>query len=236
MTYYKTNIQDTENLTEEEIIELYDNGYLLTRLHELHQTRSLRIDLEKFELTSENRRIRKKTEKLNSSVFGIPLRKNPTNWRIHSLGKLFYKQKFDDVSFSASKIRELLNTNKHLFNKLFVYFSKSNLRAGETAATIDHTKTLGYAICYQNKVLLHYSYPFYDLNQDTIPNLGMGMMLSAILSAKKGKLRYVYLGSYTRPTDKYKLQFNGLEWWDGQNWNQSLDDLKKTKFNTKLQK
>jgi len=41
---------------------MYDHGYVFTRIGKgvMHQTRSVRVDLAKFELTSENRRVLKK--------------------------------------------------------------------------------------------------------------------------------------------------------------------------------
>ena len=57
---------------------MYDNGYAFTRLGRgvMVQTRSVRIDLAKFSLTSENRRILKKNERLKSEAVPLPL-KNP---------------------------------------------------------------------------------------------------------------------------------------------------------------
>lgn len=52
------------------------------------------------------------------------------------------------------------------------------------------------------------------------------MMLKAILYAKELKKDYIYLGSAQRPTDTYKLQFTGLEWFDGQEWQTDQKALK----------
>ena len=57
-------------------------------------------------------------------------------------------------------------------------------------------------------------------------NVGLGMMLRAILYAKEHGKKYIYLGSATRPTDVYKLQFSGLEWFDGERWKNDLLTLK----------
>ena len=61
-----------------------------------------------------------------------------------------------------------------------------------------------------------------------ISNLGMGMMTKAIVWAKDSGKKYIYLGSFQRPTDTYKLQFSGLEWFDGRVWKNDLDELKNT--------
>lgn len=128
------------------------------------------------------------------------------DWLIGKMAKDFYTVKFGEGTFSANKVKELLTT-KHNFNLLLIY-------------------TDGYCICYQDKDILHYCYPFYNL-QSSIFNLGMGMMLKAIIWAKEAGKKYVYLGSAKDAKAKYKLQFSGLEWFDGKEWKTDLEELKK---------
>ena len=52
------------------------------------------------------------------------------------------------------------------------------------------------------------------------------MMLNAILWAQGKSNQYIYLGSAKDYKDKYKLQFNNLEWFDGEQWQTDLDELK----------
>ncbi len=90
---------------------------------------------------------------------------------------------------------------------------------------------IGYCIAFETNELVHYCYPFYELagaiRELPLPaNTGLGMMLKAILYAKEQGKKYVYLGSAQRPSDTYKLQFSGLEWFDGKKWKQDLDELK----------
>ena len=56
---------------------------------------------------------------------------------------------------------------------------------------------------------------------------GLGMMTLAIEYAQERGLKYVYLGSLQRPTDTYKLQFSGIEWFDGTSWSTDLGEVKK---------
>ncbi|HAO52872.1 TPA: hypothetical protein DCQ85_05435, partial [Candidatus Magasanikbacteria bacterium] len=126
----------------------------------------------------------------------------------------FYDTKFGDGVFSANKVKEILTTEQN-FNKLFVY-------------KVEEEK-IGYTICFESEEMLHYSYPFYNLEPKNLkPNLGMSMMLSAIVYAKENNKKYIYLGSFQRPTDTYKLQFKGLEWFDGEKWSDDLEKLKQT--------
>ena len=62
------------------------------------------------------------------------------------------------------------------------------------------------------------------------------MMLRAIEYAKEAEKKYIYLGSFSRPTDTYKLQFKGLEWFDGVGWSDGLKELKEAIWNKKLSK
>ena len=54
----------------------------------------------------------------------------------------------------------------------------------------------------------------------------MGMMVRAVQWAKDLDKKYIYLGSFQRPGDVYKLQFKGLEWFDRKAWSEDLNKLK----------
>jgi arginyl-tRNA--protein-N-Asp/Glu arginylyltransferase len=137
---------------------------------DMYQNNSVRIDLSKFSLTSENRRILKKVD-LTLTAKPIPF--SDYNWKIGKMAKDFYDAR--EAKFSANKIKELLTTD-HNFNILFDY-------------------RVGYCICYMNEEILHYCYPFYESdNKDT----GMNMMLRAIVYAQEKRLKYVYLGSFNK--------------------------------------
>lgn len=210
-------VWDKKTLTDfsaQNITELYEQGFASTREHKgsMYKTRSLRIDLEKFDLSSENRRILKKTQGLVLEKMPLPLPSSSYDWKIHKLGKDFYEQKFGAGVFSASKIKELLTDgDKSNFNYLYKYSYNSVI--------------VGYAIVYENERMIHYAYPFYDLEK-FVNNFGMGMMLTAILEAQKTRKKYCYLGSASKPEDKYKLQFEGLEWFDSNKWQVNIKDLK----------
>ncbi|HAT03247.1 MAG TPA: hypothetical protein DCS29_00510 [Candidatus Magasanikbacteria bacterium] len=212
--YLKWDEQTITDFSDNTINRLYHDGYVFTRKEKgvMNQTRSVRIDLNKFKLSSENRRILRKTKDLVLSDKQLPT--NNYHWSIGKMAKDFYTTKFGDGTFSANKVKELLTT-EYNFNTLFSYSLGS--------------ETIGYAICYENNNILHYSYPFYDLLPKTynlIPNLGMSMMLHTILYAQENNKKYMYLGSASRPTDVYKLQFAGLEWFDGKVWQTDIEELK----------
>jgi len=210
LSWQQKNITD---FSDQNIETLYNEGFLFTRVYrgDMYQTRSLRVNLSKFEPNSENRRVLKHNESIAFSTAAIPYA--DYSWKIHKLGKDFYSTKFGEKTFSAQKIKELITEKENSnFNKLLIY--KEDQQA------------IGYCIAFENENILHYCYPFYNLDTN-IKNLGLGMMLKALIYAKENNKKYVYLGSASRPTDTYKLQFEGLEWWDGKSWQTDLEKLKK---------
>lgn len=218
--YLKWDEKIIRDFADENIALLYNNGYLFGRNGRgvIYQTRSLRLDLSKFSLSSENRRVLKKTDGLKLEV--VPLPYPEYHWSIGKLAKDFYETKFGDGVFSANKVKELLtDVEKSNFNRVLVY-RESRIRSQELSDTV------GYCVAYESKNILHYSYPFYNLENE-IPNLGLGMMLRAILYAQESGKKLFYLGSFQRPTDVYKLQFAGLEWFDGERWQTNPEELKK---------
>ena len=212
MSYLSWKQITTEDFSSEHIASLYNDGFLFTRIDKgvMDQTRSVRINLEQFELSSENRRILKKTEGL--VLDAVPLPYSDYHWSIGKMGKDFYEQKFGDGTFSANKLKELITDTEKSHFSLLLRYSLNN-------------ETLGYSICYQNDAVLHYCYPFYNL--ETAPkDMGMGMMLRAIMYAKEHNKKYIYLGSAQRSSDTYKLQFAGIEWFDEKNWKNNQEELK----------
>ncbi len=210
--YIKWGEKTLSGFSDEAIEAAYGQGFVFTRKFKgsMDQTRSLRIDLSKFELSSENRRILRKNEDLHIKINPLPL--TDYDFKIHKLAKDFYTEKFGAKTMSASKIKELLTDGeKSNFNKLMVYTNQK--------------EEVGYCISLETKNIIHYSYPFYKLEFDKT-GIGIGMMTLAINLAKEEGKQYIYLGSYKDTASKYKLQFGGLEWFDGENWRTDLEDLK----------
>ena len=190
----------------------YNDGFVFTRLGKgvMHQTRSCRINLVKFELTSENRRILKKGANVGFMALELPILEY--DWAIGKLAKDFYSAKFGPNVMSAQKIKEMLtDESTSNFNRLFSYTESS--------------AAVGFAICYGNRNILHYSYPFYNLEK-ALKDMGLIMMTKTIQWAKENGKKYIYLGSLQRPGDVYKLQFEGFEWFDGKEWKTDVEEVK----------
>lgn len=201
--YLKWDEQTITDFSPENIDTMYDRGFVFTRPSEglMQQTRSVRIDLSKFQLSSENRRILRKTEGLTLTV--VSLSYSDYSWEIGKLAKDFYTTKFGDGTFSANKVKELLTGGRKDFNRLFIYSLNEEV--------------LGYCIAVETPEITHYSYPFYNL--ETAPkDMGLGMMTCAIVWAKENGKKYIYLGSAQRETDTYKFQFEGIEIFEKDKW------------------
>ncbi|KXK27437.1 MAG: putative arginyl-tRNA--protein transferase [candidate division WS6 bacterium OLB20] len=206
--------EKTVDVTDDQAVSsAYDEGYVFIRTSPgaMQKTRSLRVDLAKFTLNSENRRVLRKLPGLSVQSRGLPIPKEEYDWNIHRTGKEFYGKKFNDISFSAARIRYLLTSPEMHFSTLLQY-------------AVDSV-TAGYAICYANGDLLHYAYPFYEF-ENYPANLGMAMMVHAILLSKETGRKYCYLGSVRSVRDLYKLQFSGLSYYDRTGWSSDLDPLK----------
>lgn len=217
MNYLSWNEKNVTDFSEKNISDLYSLGYVFTRKGRgvMQQTRSVRIDLSKFEPSSENRRVLRKA---NLGLIPIELPLNVYDFTIGKTAKDFYDTKFGPGIMSAQKIKEMLtDAHKSNFNLLLRF---CDMNSGDV---------IGHAICHMNKDIMHYSYPFYDLkaSKDT----GLGMMTLAVEYAQEKGAKYIYLGSMQRPSDTYKLQFEGIEWFDGGSdgsgiWSTDLEKVK----------
>lgn len=199
---------------EPRVTDAYAKGYVFVRTGKgkMNQTRSVRIALARYIPTSENRRVKRKTEDLVMTVRKLPLLKCSETWAIQKMGKDYYQAKFGPGVFSGNKLNQLLSSeNASNFNILFTFIIQDEI--------------FGHAIAYANGSLLHYAYPFYrfDIN---VGNYGIKMMIMAVEWAQQTDKSYTYLGSATKPTDGYKLQFSGLQWYNRNKWCEDLEMLK----------
>ncbi len=204
------------------IERLYDEGYVATRVGKgiFNKTRSLRIRLSEYAPSSENRRImRKATERgVAFETTGLPYERY--HWTIHKMAKEFYTEKFGADTFSANKVREIMSVlGSTDFNTLLIY--RSVIESNQQA--------IGYCIGLRTQRIFHYSYPFYNRRfaERELPSLGLSMMTQAVEWAKGSGHEFIYLGSLQRPSDTYKLQFAGAEWFDGERWQTDMAALKK---------
>jgi arginyl-tRNA--protein-N-Asp/Glu arginylyltransferase len=193
--------------------DIFDAGFLPSsrQLDRFYLCRQVRVDLTKFEPSSENRRIVRKGK-------GIEVKLVPRNQFDYRPERREFFKTYADIKFGKDVM-----TYERL-DALFAAPIISHLLVFTDSAT---GKEVGVATLYmEGKALAFYYYAFYDLNYYG-RNLGMFMMTSAAALFAETSVKHLYLGTCYSETALYKTQFAGAEFFNGFRWS---DDLKELKF------
>lgn len=191
---------------------IYRSGFLPTRHLEnvYYLSRSLRVNLELFDLSSENKRILNKTADFEADL--IPLANFNYTPAVQKMCKEYAEEKIGRGVFSSQSIKSIFK--KGVFNYVFVF------------KKIADQTSVGYVICYVGGNLIHYAHSFYK-SEFIGQGLGARMMLQAVMWAKQSHKKYVYLGTGYLKESLYKTEFKGVEFFNGFRWNDNLFELKK---------
>lgn len=192
--------------------EIYSKGFLASRVEKnlFYLARSLRVNLNKYEPNSENRRIFRKTEFIDTEL--IKLSNFEYHYSIGKMGKDFYEERFGKGKMSAFKLKWIFTSGFATHTFVFRDQEKNN-------------QIIGYCPVIKDDKMIHYMYPFYDLDYFK-RNAGMGMMTRSIELANGINLEHIYLGTCYTKSSLYKLQFDGLEYFTGYSWSDDIDKLK----------
>jgi hypothetical protein len=193
------NIQNKLSLEEN-----YQNGLLPQRnsKNSFYQDEnfSSRCDLKDFNLSSENRRIFRKTE--NFTFEKIPLSE-------FKYTPIIQKEIIDwvkklDWEFPTSSIKSVF-TN-HIFNYLYIWYDA-------------FTQICAYSLCYQDENISHIAYVFYDPKY-AHNDLPIRLSLQVISDSFDSKLKYCYLGRFNPDTKLgfYKRNFPGFQYFINGQW------------------
>lgn len=184
------------------IEENYEKGLLPQRNQSgiFYSDSSCRSNLSNFQLSSENRRILKKTESF--SFQKIPL--SEFSYTLDIQKQIFSWIKQLDWDFPISSVK-MIFTN-HIFNTLYIWKDE----AGEIVA---------YSICYFDTQISHIAYVFYNpsISHQELP---IRLSLECIIDSQKENLKYCYLGRFN-PESKlgyYKRNFPGFEYFANSKW------------------
>lgn len=201
--------------SEGEVGRMYESGWLPAFLPAAKEGRlfyrapqSLRVDLSKFELSSENRRVLKKADQFEHEI----ALKEDFAYDPITVGKFckdYFDEKFGTGVMSVSRIKRIFSAP--MTTHVWKYH-----RGGER---------VGYVTCFINDELFNYTFAFYDLKYYK-ENLGIRMMLDAVIWVKENGKKYIYLGSVRDASGLYKTQFKGWEFWDGERWSGDKEQLK----------
>lgn len=195
----------------EEGEKVYENGFLPIRNSPgvFYLSRSLRVDLTKFSLSSENRRILNKTAGLSFEL--LPLDKFPYTPEVQKFCKDYMEKRFGKGQISAAGIKNIFQ--KGVYNSVFVWKEAKS------------QKEVGYAVCLVGQNLIHYAHAFYDFAL-LEKNLGARMILQAAIWGKENQKKYAYLGTCYEKAALYKTEFSGVEFFNGFTWSANLEELK----------
>lgn len=190
--------------------EIFNKGFLpsLPDLSRYYMCRNIRIHLDNFSPSSENRRILRK-----------------------GTGVTFELVERENFDFTAEKCSFFLEYTEKKFGQGVMSEERlNNLFSNPAVSHIlvfkEGSKEVGYVLMYimPNKMAYYY-YAFYDL-ENTNHSLGLFMMTSAIQLIKESGCQHIYLGSVYYKGALYKTNFSGLEFWNGFEWSQDLKQLK----------
>ncbi|MEI7806989.1 MAG: hypothetical protein WCJ07_00740 [Verrucomicrobiota bacterium] len=192
--------------------DIFDAGFLPSSrdLDRFYLCRQVRVNLAKFKVSSENRRILRKGKGIGVEL--VPRE----NYDYTPERRTFFKT-YADIKFGKDVMS---------FERLDALFAAPIISHLLVFMDTETGKEIGVATLYlEGKALAFYYYAFYDLNYYA-RNLGMFMMTSAVaLFVEHGK-KHLYLGTCYSDAALYKTQFIGAEFFNGFRWSANLQELK----------
>lgn len=192
--------------------QLFDAGFLPSggNLDRFYLCRQIRIDLGRFTLSSENRRILRKGEGVEVQL--VPLDRFEYTPERRDFCLKYAEAKWGKAVMSATRLDNLFAGP--LINHVLVFTDH------------DRGSDVGLALLYtEGDALAFYPFAFYDLAESR-QSLGMFMMTSAVnLFAERGT-RHIHLGTCYSNDAMYKTQFRGTEFFNGFRWSRDLNELK----------
>ena len=192
--------------------DVFEAGFLPSsrNLDRFYLCRQVRVNLAKFQPSSENRRILRKGKGIGVEL--VPRAKFDYTPERRQFFKTYADIKFGKDVMSCERLDALFAAP--IISHLLVFTDT------ETG------KDIGVATLYlEGRALAFYYFAFYDLNYYA-RNLGMFMMTSAVAMFAERAVRQLYLGTCYSQTAFYKTQFAGAEFFNGFRWSDDLDELK----------
>jgi len=192
--------------------DIFARGFLPNSrfLDRFYMCRQVRVDLAKFEPSSENRRILRKGDAFQHTLLDRKDFEYTPAWR--NFCKAYADQKFGANVMSNDRLDDLFNAPIVSHVLLFRDREKNN--------------DVGLVMLYLEPPLMgFYYYSFYDLDYFK-QSLGMIMMTTAVALLKEKSFQHIYLGSCYSRNAMYKTQFSGAEFFTGFRWSNDLPELK----------
>lgn len=191
----------------------YEHGFL-PRSNEpsvhnrFYMARSVRVPTERFAPSSENRRVLKKFDGLFTTTL-LSREELVASEEFRSLFLSYFAGKHGEQVMSKERLEGILSTVLPLRGVRYA----------------NETGTIGYALEAAGDGYLHYWYPVYQLSHANTC-LGMWMMIDAIRRAKDEGRAHAYLGTAYGEKGRYKINFEPLQYWNGEAWVEDSSALK----------
>lgn len=192
--------------------DIFNAGFLPSsrQLDRFYMCRQVRVNLQKFEHSSENRRILRKGEGIHVEL--VPREKFEYTPERRHFFKTYADAKFGNDVMTFDRLDSLFSTP--IISHLLVFT--------DTATA----KEIGVVTLYlEGSAMAFYYYAFYDLNYSN-RNLGMFMMTAAATEFAARGIKHLYLGTCYSENALYKTQFTGTEFFNGFRWSDDLVELK----------
>jgi arginyl-tRNA--protein-N-Asp/Glu arginylyltransferase len=192
--------------------DLFNAGFLPSSPHldRFYLCRQIRIQLDQFKFSSENRRIMRKGEGIRCELaaradfdYTRERRRFYKNYADVRFGKEVMTYQRLDLLFQSGMTSHLLLFTDH--------------ESGAEIGTV--------TLFLEEPAMAYYYYAFYDLDYYH-RNLGIFMMTSAVDFFARRGVALLYLGSCYSRNALYKSQFAGAEFHNGFQWSGNLQELK----------
>ena len=191
--------------------DLYARGFLPAwpNLDRFQLCRNLRVDLARFSLTSENRRILRK----GAGISGRLVRRADFAYtpEVRQEWHAFARERFGEGIMPFERLDALMRGE--IVNHLPVFEDADGRPVGTALLFLQPPR------------VAHYCFAFYDL-RDRARNPGMFMMTWAVQHFADAGYHHLHLGTCYSRRALYKTQFRGVEFSSGNGWSRRLEELK----------
>lgn len=188
---------------------IYQAGFLPFRHQKdwFYLARSSRCRLADFSLSSENRRILKKTTSFYfKSFFSEKFDYSPL---VQKRCKQWSRERGWQISTRSLKYL----FSGQFFNQIWVWYDQEKGK-----------EPVGYQVFYWGKEFAHGAHLFFHPDYQR-RYLVIRMILESIIKAHKEKKKFYYLGTCYGKTGFYKRSFPGFEFFNGFNWSGNVKEL-----------
>ncbi|SDW23443.1 Acetyltransferase (GNAT) domain-containing protein [Amycolatopsis xylanica] len=192
----------------EDVGSAYAQGFLPAAydLSRFYLTRSVRVDLHRFEETGRTRYVRRRCASIDHALVPRGEFDLSPEWR--ELAEKYYATQEISVEYRRSRFFEMLDSPW----------------CTHVMAYTDGDRPAGLVPLFVRDGVVQYGIPVYDPSLRSI-SIGYHMMAAALGQLRSAGFDHVYLGSCYTAGDLYKTRFAGFQFFNGYQWSESREEL-----------